>query len=158
LFGDTPRARDALGRAARASEGLDDDGTSAWSFSRGRRAIFTLSVCIHTGDPDGALSAAQEADAYWDAGGVRVTATWAQVRAGAAMAYLLKDSLDGAAGQLGPVLELPPGERIATITGYLDEINGMLQGRRFAHRPLAVRLGEQIREFNAAAVTATIGA
>ena len=158
LFGDAPRARDALGKAARASEGLDDDGTSAWSFSRGRQAIFTLSVCIRTGDPDGALRAAREADAYWDAGGGKVTATWAQVRAGAAMAYLLKDSLDGAAGQLGPVLELPPGERIATVTGYLDEISGMLQGRGFARRPLAVSLGEQIREFNAAAVTATMDA
>ena len=158
LFGDVPRARAALGKAARACEGLDDGGTSAWSFSRGRQAIFTLSVCIHTGDPDGALRAAQEADAYWDAGGGKVTATWAQVRAGAAMAYLLKDSLDGAAGQLGPVLELPPGERIATVTGYLDEISGMLQGQRFARRPLAVRLGEQIREFSAAGLTATMGA
>ena len=72
--------------------------------------------------------------------------------------HLLKDYLNHAAGQLGPVLELPPGERIATVTGYLDEISGMLQGRRFARQPLAVRLGEQIREFNAAAVTATMGA
>ena len=56
------------------------------------------------------------------------------------------------------MLELPPGERIATVTGYLHEISGMLQGRRFARGPLAVRLGEQIREFNAAAVTATIDA
>ena len=111
------RARDALGKAARASEGLEDDGTSAWSFCRGRQAIFTLSVCIHTGDPDGALSAVREADAYWNTGGGKVTATWAQVRAGAAMAYLLKDSLEHAAGQIGPVLELPPGERIATVTG-----------------------------------------
>jgi hypothetical protein len=53
LFGDTPRARDALAKAKRVSEGLDDDGTSAWSFSRGRQAIFTLNVCVHTGDPDG---------------------------------------------------------------------------------------------------------
>ena len=100
----------------------------------------------------------QEADAYWNTGGGKVTATWAQVRAGAAMAYLLKDSLDHAAGQLVPVLELPPGERIATVTGYLDEISGMLQGRRFARQPLAIQLSEQIREFNTAAVTATMGA
>lgn len=117
LFGDAPRARDALQKAGRAAEGLDDDGTSAWSFSRGRQAVFILSVCVHTGDPDGALRAAQEADAYWDAGGGKVTATWAQVRAGAAIAHLLKDSLDGAAGQLGPVLELPPDQRISTVTG-----------------------------------------
>jgi hypothetical protein len=87
LFGDTPRARDALAKAKRVSEGLDDDGTSAWSFSRGRQAIFTLNVCVHTGDPDGALSAAREADASWGAGAGKVTATWAQVQAGAAMAH-----------------------------------------------------------------------
>ena len=158
LFGDVPRARAALQKAGRAAEGLDDGGTSAWSFSRGRQAIFTLSVCVHTGDPDGALRAAQDADAYWDAGGGKVTATWAQVRAGAAMAHLLKDSLDGAAGQLGPVLELPPDQRISTVTGYLDEISGMLRTRRFGGSPLAAGLGEQIREFTAAGVTAAAGA
>jgi len=73
------------------------------------------------------------------------------------MAYLLKDSLDDAAGQLTPVLELPAGEGIATVTGYLDEISRMLQGSRFARQPLAVQLAEQIREFKADAVTATMG-
>lgn len=154
LFGDASRAREALKMAVRVSEGLDDDGVSAWSFSRGRQAVFTLSVCIHTGDPDGALRAAQEADAYWDSGGGKVTATWAQVRAGAAMAHLLKGSLDGAAGQLTPVLELSPDQRIRTVTGYLDQISLMLQARPFAGSPLATRLGERIREFNVAGVTA----
>jgi len=154
LFGDAPRARDALRKARRAVEGLNDGGTSVWSFSRGRQAIFTLSVCVHTGDPDGALRAAREADAYWDAGGGKVTATWAQVRAGAAMAHLLKNSLDGAAGQLAPVLKLPPDQRISTVTGYLDGISGMLQARRFAGSPLAVQLTEGIREFTTAGVTA----
>lgn len=158
LLGDTPRAREALGKAARASEGLRDEGTSAWSFSRSRQAIFTLSICLHIGDPDGALLAAHEADAFWDAGGGKVTATWAQVRAGATMAHLLKDSLDDAAGQLAPVLDLPPDQRIRTVTGYLDEIGLMLQARRFAGSPLATRLGEQIREFNAAGMTANVSA
>jgi hypothetical protein len=155
LFGDAPRAREALGRAARAAEGLDDDGTSAWSFSRGRQAVFTVSVCVHTGDPDGALRAAAEADAYWDSGGGKVTATWAQVRAGAAMAHLLKGSLDGAAGQLARVLELPPDQRIATVTGYLDEIGAMLRAPRFTGSPLAIGLAEQAAEFSSAAATAS---
>ena len=155
LFGDTPRAREALTKAIRVSEGLDDNGTSAWSFSRGRQAIFTVSVCIHTGDPDGALRAAEEADAYWDGGGGKVTATWAQVRAGAAIAHLLKNSLDGAARQLEPVLALSPDQRIRTVTGYLDEISKMIQTRRFAGSPVAVQLGEQIRTFTEADVTAT---
>jgi hypothetical protein len=154
LFGDAPRARAALQRADQAAEGLDDAGTSVWSFSRGRQAIFTLSVCVHTGDPDGALRAADAADAYWDSGGGRVTATWAQVRAGAAMAHLLKDSVDGAASQLVPVLELPPDLRIRTITGYLDEVSGMLGAQRFADSPVAAGLNEQISEFCSSAATA----
>jgi hypothetical protein len=154
LFGDVPRARAALQRADRDAEGLDDAGTTAWSFSRGRRAIFTLSVCVHTGDPDGALRAAGEADAYWDAGGGRVTATWAQVRAGAAMAHLLKGSLDGAAAELAAVMELSPDQRIRTVTGYLDEVGGMLGARRFAGSPLAAGLMEQIGEFCSSDTTA----
>lgn len=78
----------------------------------------------------------------------------AQVRAGAAIAYLMKGSLDGTAGQLGPVLELPPDQRIRTVTGYLDEISGMIRAPRFAGSPLAAQLGEQIREFTTAGVTA----
>jgi hypothetical protein len=154
LFGDALRARAALRKADQAAEGLDDDGTSAWSFSRGRQAIFALSVCLHTGDPDGALRAAEKADAYWDAGGGKVMATWAQVRAGAAMAYLLKDSLDGAAGQLGPVLALPADQRISTVTGYLDQASEMLRASRFDSSPLAAELGERIREFISAGSTA----
>jgi hypothetical protein len=151
LFGDAPRARAALQRAERTAEDLDDS-TSAWSFSRQRQAIFALSVCLHTGDPDSALRAAAAADAYWDAGAVKVAATWAQVRAGAAIAYLLKNSLDGAAAELAPVLELPPELRIQTVTGYLDEIGAMLAAPRFADSNLGSGLRQQITEFNASSV------
>jgi len=152
LFGDAPRARAALQRAERAAEDLDDDGTSAWSFSRQRQAIFALSVCVHTGDPDSALCAAATADAYWGGGAAKVTATWAQVRAGAAMAYLLKNSVDGAVAELAPVLELPQELRIQTVTGYLDEIDVMLAAPRFADSSLGAWLRQQISEFNASPV------
>jgi len=152
LFGDAPRARAALQRAERAAADLDDDGTSAWSFSRQRQAIFALSVCLHTADPDSALRAAATADAYWDTGAAKVTATWAQVRAGAAMAHLLKNSIDGAAAQLAPELELPPELRIQTVTGYLDEIGTMLAAPRFADSGLGAGLRHQISEFNATAL------
>jgi hypothetical protein len=152
LFGDAPRARAALQRAERAAEDLDDDGTSAWSFSWQRQAIFALSVCVHTGDPDSALRAAATVDAYWGGGAAKVTATWAQVRAGAAMAYLLKNSIDGAAAELAPVLELPSELRIQTVTGYLDEIDAMLAAPRFADSSLGAGLRQQISEFNASPV------
>ena len=152
LFGDATRARSALHRAERAAGDLDDDSTSAWSFPRQRQAIFALSVCLHTGDPDSALRAAADADASWNAGAPKVAATWAQVRAGAAMAYLMKDSLDGAAAQLAPVLELPPELRIQTVTGYLDEISAMLAAPRFSDSPAGATLRLQISEFNATPV------
>jgi len=152
LFGDTPRARAALQRAERAAGDLDDGGASVWSFPRGRQAIFALNVCVHIGDPDAALRAAAAADAYWDAGGIRVTATWAQVRAGAAMACLLKDSLDAAAAQLRPVLELPTELRIQTVTGYLEEVGAMLAEPPFAGSSLSSGLRDQISEFNSTAV------
>jgi hypothetical protein len=150
LFGDAPRARTALQRAERAAETLTGAGTSVWSFPAGRQAIFSLSVAVHTGDPAAALRAAAAADACWSAGDPKVTATWAQVRAGAAMAYLMMDSLDGAAAQLSPVLELTPELRINTITGYLESLSAMLAQPRYAGSGLAVRLREQIREFNSA--------
>jgi hypothetical protein len=150
LFGDAHRARAALKRAERAAETLTGAGTSVWSFPAGRRAIFSLSVAVHTGDPAAALRAAEAADACWNTGDPKVTATWAQVRAGAAMAYLMMDSLDGAATQLSPVLELAPELRINTITGYLENLSSMLAEPRYAGSGLALRLREQIREFNSA--------
>jgi lambda repressor-like predicted transcriptional regulator len=158
LFGDAPRARAALGEARRAAEGLGGGGATAWSFSRGREAIFTLSICLHTGDPDGALRAAGTADDYWDGGGEKVTATWAQVRAGAAIACLQKDSLDGAASQLAPVLELRPDLRIHTVTGYLEAAGAMLADRRFAGSPAAAGLVQQIDGFCSSAAGAAVSA
>ena len=73
------------------------------------------------------------------------------------MAHLMKNSLDGAARQLGPVLQLPPDQRIRTVTGYLEEISEILRTRPFAGSPLARQLGEEIREFTAAGVTAGTG-
>ena len=93
-------------------------------------------------------------DAYWNAGGTKVMATWAQVRAGAAMPHLLKDSLDGAASQLAPALEIPQDLRIRTITGYLEAAHAMLVKRRFTGNPLAAGLTEQISEFCSSAATA----
>jgi hypothetical protein len=68
------------------------------------------------------------------------------------MAYLLKNSLDGAAAQLARMLELPPELRIQTVTGYLDEIGEMLAAPRFDGSVLSVGLRQQISEFNASAV------
>jgi hypothetical protein len=85
LAGDTSRAKTALARAemfADARTGTDT-GTSPWSFSPERQAIFALSVALHTGDADGALRAALAADQGWAAGDPHIPGTWAQIRIGA---------------------------------------------------------------------------
>jgi transcriptional regulator with XRE-family HTH domain len=152
LFGDSGRALRALQLAEKAAETLPatDSATSVWSFPAERQAVFALSVAIHTGDSESALRAVAMADAGWDAGSRKVPATWAQIRAGAAIAYLMKGSLDGAAEQVAPVLSLSPELRIGTVTGYLKNLDRRLDKPILASSETAVELRQQIREFNSA--------
>jgi hypothetical protein len=130
-----------------------DSGVSAWSFPLERQAIFALSVAIHTGDPDDALRAASVADTGWASGDPQVPATWAQVRLGSGIAYLMKDSLDGAIEQVTPVLPLPPELRLATVTGYMDNLDRRLSRPRFEGSKSAAELRREIQEFNSAALS-----
>ena len=63
------------------------------------------------------------------------------------MAYLMLDSLDGAAAQIAPVLELAPEMRIGTVTGYLRTLDQMLSQPRFAGGGRAAVLRQQIGDF-----------
>ena len=63
------------------------------------------------------------------------------------MAYLMLDSLDGAAAQIAPVLELAPEMRIDTVTGYLRTLDQMLSQPRFADSGQAAVLRQQISDF-----------
>lgn len=69
LAGDTSRAKNALTRAETIADARPgaDTGTSPWSFSPERQAMFALSVALRTGDADGALRAALAADQGWAA-------------------------------------------------------------------------------------------
>lgn len=152
LMGDASRAREALKRANEAAENVQaDSGVSAWSFPVARQAIFALSVSIHTNDPDAALQAAAMADAAWKAGTPHVPATWAQIRAGAAIAHLMKGSLDGAIEEVTPALALPAVLRVATVTAYLYKLDERLNAPCFAASTQATSLRQQIQEFNSAA-------
>ena len=154
LFGDAPRARKAFQHAEHAAEALSisPPGASVWSFPSDRQALFSLSIAIHTGDAAGALRAAATAEASWRSGAPKVLATWAQVRAGTAMAYLMLDSFDGTA-QIAPVLELAPEMRIDTVTGYLRTLDQMLSQPRFAGNAPAAALRQQIGDFISAPAT-----
>jgi len=154
LAGDTSRAKTALARAemiAGAPAGADT-GISPWSFSPERQAMFALSVALRTGDADGALRAALAADEGWAAGDPHIPGTWAQVRIGAAIAHLLNDALDGAVEQVTPMLAMPPEFRIATVTGWLADLDHRLSACRYASSPAASCLRHQIRGFTASAL------
>jgi hypothetical protein len=156
LAGDTSRAKTALARGEMFADARPsaDTGTSPWSFSPERQAIFALSVALHTGDADGALRAAVAADEGWAAGDPHIPGTWAQVRIGAAIAHLVNGSLDGAIEQVTPTLAMPPELRIATVTGWLADLDHHLTSRRYASSPTTSSLRQQIRDFTANALPA----
>lgn len=153
LLGDAGRSREALARAENTAGIMpaDEDGISVWSFPIERQAVFGLSVALHSGDPDTALRAAATADAGWAAGDPRNPANWAQVRVGAAIAHLMNDALDSATVEVIPLLDLHPSLRIDTVTGYLRNLDRLLDQPRFSGSKAAVELREQIRDFSATA-------
>jgi hypothetical protein len=154
LLGDGSRAKAALVRAERIADALPcaDTGISLWSFPAERQAMLALAVALRTGDTDGALQAAMTADQGWASGDPYIPSTWAQVRIGAAVTHLLKDSLDGAVEQVTPMLAMPAGFRIATVTRWLAELDHRLSSHRYARSPIACSLRQQIRAFNANAL------
>jgi hypothetical protein len=87
------------------------------------------------------------ADAAWASGEPKIPATHAQIRAGSSIAYLMKDSLDGVAYHVAPVLDLPQESRISTVIGYVRKLESLLAQSRFAESESAAELAHQIREF-----------
>ena len=124
---------------------------SPWSFPPDRMTIFRLSVALRTGQPDAALAVASGISPTWDSGGPHVPAAWAQIRIGAAIASVIKSEPDGASEHVQPVFDLPSGLRIATVTGWLAELDRRLAEPRYAGLPLAIELRQQIRGFTTAA-------
>src|SRR5205807_3578782 len=113
---------------------------SVWGCPVPRQAVFAISVAIHSADPAAALRAAAMADAYWAVGAPRVPATWAQVRAGAGIAYLMGGAIDGTVEQIAPILNLPPELRIGTVTGYFTNLDRRLDDPRYAGSRTAAEL------------------
>jgi hypothetical protein len=56
-------------------------------------------------------------------------------------------SLDGAAEEIDPVLELPNEYRLATLTEHMSTIERLLLTRRFRGSGEAARLRERIEDF-----------
>jgi hypothetical protein len=150
LLGDAARAREALARAERAAEVVTpDSGLSAWSFPIARQAVFAQSVATQIGDADAMLEAAAVADAAWSAGAPMVSANWAQIRVGAAIAHLMNGSLDGAIAEAEPVLALSPSMRVATVTAYAERLRRRLVHPRYKGAAGASELRERLAQFSA---------
>jgi hypothetical protein len=154
MTGDRVRAADVMRRAERDAASLPagEVSPSPWSFPPDRMTIFRLSVALYTGNPDGALEVASAVDPCWHGAGPHVPAAWAQTRIGAGIARVLKDEPDGAAEEVQPVFSLPPERRIATVTGWLTDLDRRLADAHYKRLPVAVQLHEQIREFKTTAL------
>jgi hypothetical protein len=154
LLGDAARAREALARAERAAESVaPDSGLSAWSFPITRQAVFAQSVAAQMGDAGAVLRAASVADAAWSAGAPRISANWAQIRVSAGIAHLLNGSLDGAVAEVEPVLALPLGMRVATVTAYTERLRRRLAHPRYDGAAGVRELSERLVQFNADALS-----
>jgi hypothetical protein len=92
----------------------------------------------------------------WASGDPWLYGVWSLIRIGAGTAHVMKKNLDAATAELGAVITLDPPFRIATITGYLADMDSLLRQRRFASDSEAVKLREQIRAFTAAACPAAL--
>ena len=153
LLGDAARAREALTRAERTAESVPpDSGLSAWSFPLTRQAVFAQSVAAQMGDAGAMLRAASVADAAWSAGAPKVSANWAQIRVSAGIAHLLNGSVDGAVAEVEPVLALPPGMRVATLTAYTERLRGRLEHPGYKGVTGVRELGERLAQFKADAL------
>jgi hypothetical protein len=153
LLGDAARAREAIVRAERAVASVQQDsGLSAWSFPVARQAVFAQSVATQLGDADRMLEATAVADAAWSAGAPRVDANWAQIRLGAAIAHLMKGSLDGTIAEVEPVLALPPSMRVATVTAYTERLRRRLEHPRYNDAAGLRELRERLAQFSADAL------
>ena len=148
LLGDATLARQALKRADQVAGAIPDaTEVTAWSCPRPRTVLYALSVALRLHDPDAALRSAAAADELWAAGEPRAFGVWALIQAGAGIAHLMKGDLPAADQRLTQVTELPPDLRISTITGYLEDMDALLRGHRFASIQRAADMREQIATF-----------
>ncbi|MDQ6946929.1 MAG: hypothetical protein M3256_11835 [Actinomycetota bacterium] len=149
LAGDVMRAKQALGQAEAARvEAIEGGLDSVWSCPPARYALYRLSVALHSGDASTALREADVAEAAWPPDQPKPFGTWAHLHIAAGHAHLMSGSVDGAAEQIRPVLDLPSDYRLATLTEHMATIQRLLLDRRFRGSGDATRLREQTDEFN----------
>jgi hypothetical protein len=158
LLGDAALARQALIRAEQAADATPAaTGATAWSCPRPRMALYALSVALRLRDPDTALRSAAVADELWEKGEPRPFGVWSLIQAGAGIAQVMKGDLAAAGERLALVTQLPPDLRISTITGYLKDMDALLQDHRFGSVQEAAGMRDQIAAFTTPVVAGASG-
>jgi tetratricopeptide (TPR) repeat protein len=163
-LGDPDTARQAvrLAHEARESDYRDDIveiGGEEFSLSRATTYAKAGRALVDTG-ADGREAAGEldSAIGLYDQVGTLGEEHWfgGKALAGTDLAVVLLRSgaLDGATTALGPVLALPPGQRVATLTTRLAQVREELAAPVFRDSPQARALGDQIEVFGREAVTA----
>jgi hypothetical protein len=139
-----PEGRDAISRAqdARDKARLDDDLGGIFTCGDVRLANYSASFCLKAADPDAALRAVDAACPQ--PGEIVGYGTWGQLQISAGVAWLIKGDPDGAADRLEPVLALPAGRRLATLTGRLSTLTPVLTSGQYRAYPGASALAGQI--------------
>jgi hypothetical protein len=66
----------------------------------------------------------------------------------------MKNDLDGALAEISPALTLAPEFRMATIPGYMSQIDRRSQQRRFLRSDTATEISARVRDFNVTALAA----
>jgi hypothetical protein len=160
LLGDAALAQEALMRAEQAAGTTPSaPAATAWSCPRPRprMALYALSVALRLRDPDTALRSAAVADELWEKGEPRPFGVWSLIQAGAGIAQVMKGDLAAAGERLALVTQLPPDLRISTITGYLKDMDALLQDHRFGSVQEAAGMRDQIAAFTTPVVAGASG-
>jgi hypothetical protein len=157
---DTTRRAVALAHTARENDSRDDLVAIGGEFALSRATTYAKAGGALSETPDasreaaaaleGAISLYEQSsttgEEYWFGGEALARTDLAFIR-------LRSGALDGAATALGPVLVLPPAQRIAALTTQLARVRQELAVPVFRDSPQARDLGDHIEDFSREAVT-----
>jgi hypothetical protein len=158
---DTARQSVELAHAARERDYSDDlveIGGDVFALSRATTYSMAGGALAEIGDGHEASGELERAISLYDEGpgsGEQPGFT-GKALAGTDLAVvrLRSGALDAAAMALGPVLALPPAQRVSTLTSRLARVRDELAAPVFRNSPQARDLGDQIEEFDREAITA----
>lgn len=144
--GDQRRAYAAIARAE-AAVGAQATPVSVWSCPPGRQALYRLGMELSLGRPREALRLAADAKTLWQSELPYAFGTWAHFQIAVANAHLMLGSVDGAAEQVTPVLNLRAEYRLATLAEHLATTDLLLRQEPYSGSASAAAIRERIAEF-----------